>query len=1554
LVDDIPPNTSFVTCTPLTPLTPPPPPPPLVPCIYDPVADTITWTLPPPGDLLPLTTYTATYIVDVNDDIITDLDLSETITNDDATVTYIERGIQQNLTAIPITTNIGTIAIRKYVRNFTNPAVSPNAYQGDTLTYFIDYALISKTHNALLPTGDPTSPNISFIIDEIPDGVTYANNVVVSPTDPGPNGEDIWWSTDDGATWQTSEPTTLSAVTTITWQHPTGSWIAPDTTVYQIYYDVTVDSATTGTISNDALVNYNVSDIVIIGGDSYSNPFDTEYSNRVWSNVLSGIPAQDFDPTSACVAMDLSKSSPSAASLGEPILYTINYSNSGSGPYADAYNVVITDRIPDGTSISGVPPATHPNTGLPIMPVTYDTDGDGADDTILWDIGYLADGTSGTLRFSIVVEALEDIKINQYFIRVYEYPKFEQINDLPSKVLMGGIGSGKPLIDYSIVPTDVFKETNDAEFIQVHRDGSKIETTVLRIFEKLIFWDEFIAEYVHFADDTKISDYLFWKKVLADISIDITYENLCCETEELTELYAGDEFLIYALIQNKGTGTAYDFTYKIDSPNLSPEDITWIYDKDIEPAENLMMAPPLQVLGSNNINPYLLRDYQPILFPDGEIAFLTFLAKAPSVTHETTIPITVRVWYLNEYGEQHEAFKTIFLNVKAQRRGDLEILRRITGTEVMGQRFPENNNIFFPPEGTEYSPKRTDTVSMRVGDERMVSIFLRNPSDYELFNVHYIDVIPPGLEISSGSAEWWGTLKPSEVVRVTYKLRAKQVGTYQFKGKATYKDLRNQPYLVTSSLFQIVVKENDGIEILKDLDLDGGYNKTDKIYNIEKGGELVVVIKVKNNSDTAVGNLDVIELVPPGFEVKELFTEGLLEENGVLKYHISKLEASKYILIKYSLKASQQAGTYTLKATRLVYPHEGVKEEILSRHILPTEEGKPEERVTDIVIQVTETLIPNLSPSIDAEREVVASGENITLILKLQNTGGITAKNLKLTLPVPKGTKFLDASIQPVKENENLIFTIDEIPSGETYVLKPTFLSPNFSQDKTLLFTFSGMYTDDYKREYEIESELSLTIRAVKPRIDMVKRLSRNEVKIGYTVTFEISATNNGDTPAIVSLEDPIPQGFEIISGTNTWSGELLQGESVEIVYQVMCKKVGEFGLDPAKASYEDKWKTSYTSYSVKEFEDQYKLTVKGVLVSKTIDSEEVEVEDIIVVRVHIKNIYDEKAKKISVKDSIPDGLILVEGETSWYIEELGPSESVNFTYTLKTERGGTFTLPAILASFEDVYGDEYQSESDEVTLLVKEPVKPPEEVEEKPLEEEIVEEITPIYRFIRGYLLIFLLMVLAIVTFAVVILYLERRRREEEFEEYGVEELPYVRKPPEEEKSMRDRVRELLGGEEEEEGLPKRPVAEERIPPEEIKGIPKEEVSLLEKLGVKKEREKPEEIFFEELPEAAEKPEEELSALERSMEEKKPPSLKEMLEKEREIKKDYIPTPQELIKERKKKERKEEEKDNISELELLDERKVLRRKPEDEMDKKDLPDIRDILKGKKEEEEEP
>jgi uncharacterized repeat protein (TIGR01451 family) len=229
-------------------------------------------------------------------------------------------------------------------------SVSPPSGGANTLfTWTITY-----TNNTDYPVGDPQSGNGLVLIDEaVPTNTSYVSGSATC------SGSCLrYYSTDNGATWTTTEPVPASSVNKIKW-----------------YINQTIPAHSSGTVSFQSRVNSGVPGNPLICNTA---------SGRIDDGTLL---VTDTVCANAGVDLHLSKVVNYATPCeNSNVTYTITVTNPSTG---GATNVQVKDQLPSGLTYQSSTPSQGSYSNV----------------THIWTVGNLAAGTSATLSITATVNS---------------------------------------------------------------------------------------------------------------------------------------------------------------------------------------------------------------------------------------------------------------------------------------------------------------------------------------------------------------------------------------------------------------------------------------------------------------------------------------------------------------------------------------------------------------------------------------------------------------------------------------------------------------------------------------------------------------------------------------------------------------------------------------------------------------------------------------------------------------------------------------------------------------------------------------------------------------------------------------------------------------------------------------------------------------------------------------------------------------------------------------------------------------------------------------------
>ena len=222
---------------------------------------------------------------------------------------------------------------------------------------------------------------------------------------------------------------------------------------------------------------------------------------------------------------------------------------------------------------------------------------------------------------------------------------------------------------------------------------------------------------------------------------------------------------------------------------------------------------------------------------------------------------------------------------------------------------------------------------------------------------------------------------------------------------------------------------------------------------------------------------------------------------------------------------------------------------------------------------------------------------------------------------------------------------------------------------------------------YSISGRRTVTIT---PYIVARKTVAPVELTLRETASVTITVKNLGDDYVEILLADVLPDGFETDVATN-WTFSLAPMQSQNITYEMSPEEVGRFEIPMCTAEYGEQSEYSVSSSPGNETETEITVHGAAILAVKTIEDTLDERTKKVIVR--IENVGD-SAADVNATDEIPQGVLLISGETVWQ-ERILPNGTCNHSYIIQFEE--VVMLPRAAVSFVDDYGNRGTVESNTV-----------------------------------------------------------------------------------------------------------------------------------------------------------------------------------------------------------------------------------------------------------------
>jgi uncharacterized repeat protein (TIGR01451 family) len=358
-----------------------------------------------------------------------------------------------------------------------------------------------------------------------------------------------------------------------------------------------------------------------------------------------------------------------------------------------------------------------------------------------------------------------------------------------------------------------------------------------------------------------------------------------------------------------------------------------------------------------------------------------------------------------------------------------------------------------------------------------------------------------------------------------------------------------------------------------------------------------------------------------------------------------------------------------------------------------------------ISITVDEPLI-DVELTKTVEPAAVAIGTETTFSISLVNQGPDAATGVVVEDRLPDGLTYVshsgDGSFDPATGE----WTIGDAAVGEIFALDLVV-----TVDEAGEFTNVAEVMEHNEKDVDStpgnnvpeEDDQDTAIVVASPLIDVEldKSVAPAAVRVGDATTFTVVVRNEGPQDATgVVVEDRLPAGLTYVShsgdgsfdpATFIWTiGDLAAGESVSMDFVVTVDEVGSFTNVAEVIEHNEEDVDSTPGNNVPEEDDQDLAIVTAtdeplidVELTKSVDSETVEVGENATFTVLVENKGPDDATGVVVEDRLPAGLTYVShsGDGSfdpatfiWTIGDLAVGESVTLDFVVTVDDIGIFT----------------------------------------------------------------------------------------------------------------------------------------------------------------------------------------------------------------------------------------------------------------------------------------
>lgn len=336
-------------------------------------------------------------------------------------------------------------------------------------------------------------------------------------------------------------------------------------------------------------------------------------------------------------------------------------------------------------------------------------------------------------------------------------------------------------------------------------------------------------------------------------------------------------------------------------------------------------------------------------------------------------------------------------------------------------------------------------------------------------------------------------------------------------------------------------------------------------------------ILIKNTGNKTAYDLILNDILPSNIELvnKNVFVNNrILKLDNIKNVNLGELAPYKVLNVQYKALIKDVSNMEELfSISKLKYKNfDENKNEYTELESLSNE----------LVIDIREAIIKDEEDFIcKLNKNTSFVGEDITLNIKLKNTGNIKAENLKLNVYIPENLNIEDQVIEVSKEKQNILnlnsIKIEELTEGEEFDLEIKLRGNNIVSGEVkadLTYEYEDVFTREmvYKKSYSNVELINSYAAIVNDNSKIIfkeidKKVATLEEEIEHTLFLEnkgnIAAKNLVFKESEKGQMEYIPYSFkindeetELKDFESVFLGDLNPGEHKKISYKTIVKNI--------------------------------------------------------------------------------------------------------------------------------------------------------------------------------------------------------------------------------------------------------------------------------------------------------------------------------------------------------------------------------------------------------------
>ena len=294
--------------------------------------------------------------------------------------------------------------------------------------------------------------------------------------------------------------------------------------------------------------------------------------------------------------------------------------------------------------------------------------------------------------------------------------------------------------------------------------------------------------------------------------------------------------------------------------------------------------------------------------------------------------------------------------------------------------------------------------------------------------------------------------------------------------------------------------------------------------------DIVASMTIKNTGSADLLNVDAIVLTK--LQIKE----------GELKYHFTsiKKQETKVESVTFSCPIVDQKTSFEISINATGYDGKEIQYKAGN--------------IKTITVMPESLNIPTLKKTTNPKMYLK---DNSMIILNLKNNAKYELQNISISDSIPVNFT--------VVGNNSLHWTINISAFGEWdihYLIKP--------QESTIKPIALPAASAEFKlnNEYNMVQSNRPQLMVYGPIIVLTKQTNAQEANPGEKINVTVTGENKGSTPTKIIINDQLPQGMSVVSGTMNKEAFLEAGKKVSFSYVLKMDSKKSIKLPPATADY--------------------------------------------------------------------------------------------------------------------------------------------------------------------------------------------------------------------------------------------------------------------------------------------------------------------------------------------------------------------------------------------------